>query len=88
MSILHRCTCADALNVLIVLTVQSFFVMVMGNILTGLHTYYLFQGSCTMKLNSTTEMMACSNPNIANIHPFAPIEQTFGYRCVVCKRES
>ncbi len=39
-------------------------------------------GSCTMKLNSTTEMMACSNPLIANIHPFAPSEQTFGYRLV------
>ena len=26
-------------------------------------------GSCTMKLNSTTEMMACSDPKIANIHP-------------------
>ncbi len=33
-----------------------------------------------MKLNSTTEMMACSDPGIANIHPFAPSEQTFGYR--------
>ncbi len=42
-------------------------------------------GSCTMKLNSTTEMMACSNPLIANIHPFAPSEQTFGYRLAVEK---
>ncbi len=37
-------------------------------------------GSCTMKLNSTTEMMPCSDPKIANIHPFAPSEQAFGYR--------
>ncbi len=33
-----------------------------------------------MKLNSTTEMMPCSDRRIANIHPFAPSEQTFGYR--------
>ena len=37
-------------------------------------------GSCTMKLNSTTEMMPCSFPEIANIHPFAPTDQAFGYR--------
>jgi glycine dehydrogenase len=37
-------------------------------------------GSCTMKLNSTTEMMPCSFPEIADIHPFAPTEQAFGYR--------
>ena len=34
-----------------------------------------FQGSCTMKLNSTTEMMPCTFPEISDIHPFAPIEQ-------------
>ncbi len=33
-----------------------------------------------MKLNSTTEMMACSDARFANVHPFAPSEQTFGYR--------
>uniref|UniRef100_A0A0K2TMQ3 Glycine cleavage system P protein n=1 Tax=Lepeophtheirus salmonis TaxID=72036 RepID=A0A0K2TMQ3_LEPSM len=37
-------------------------------------------GSCTMKLNSTTEMMACSMEGITNMHPFAPSEQAFGYR--------
>jgi len=37
-------------------------------------------GSCTMKLNSTTEMMPCSFPEIADIHPFAPPDQAFGYR--------
>lgn len=36
-------------------------------------------GSCTMKLNSTTEMMPCSWPEFANIHPFVPLEQTEGY---------
>merc|ERR1719394_2022322 len=33
-----------------------------------------------MKLNSTTEMMPCSLPEISNIHPFAPTEQAIGYR--------
>lgn len=37
-------------------------------------------GSCTMKLNSTTEMMPCSFPNFTNIHPFCPPEQALGYR--------
>jgi len=37
-------------------------------------------GSCTMKLNSTTEMMPCSFPGFTNIHPFAPPDQTLGYR--------
>ena len=40
----------------------------------------ILQGSCTMKLNSTTEMMPCSFPEITNIHPFAPTEQAMGYR--------
>ena len=33
-----------------------------------------------MKLNSTTEMMPCSFPEIADMHPFAPPDQAFGYR--------
>ncbi|RXG68314.1 Glycine dehydrogenase (decarboxylating), mitochondrial [Armadillidium vulgare] len=37
-------------------------------------------GSCTMKLNSTTEMMPCSFPNFTELHPFAPPEQALGYR--------
>ncbi|CAG5116255.1 unnamed protein product, partial [Candidula unifasciata] len=36
-------------------------------------------GSCTMKLNSTTEMMACSWPEFASLHPFIPNEQAAGY---------
>ncbi len=36
-------------------------------------------GSCTMKLNATAEMMAVSWPEFADIHPFAPAEQTKGY---------
>ncbi|XP_035740345.1 glycine dehydrogenase (decarboxylating), mitochondrial-like [Vespa mandarinia] len=37
-------------------------------------------GSCTMKLNSTTEMMPCSLRGFTDIHPFAPIEQAQGYQ--------
>ncbi|MGI5169779.1 aminomethyl-transferring glycine dehydrogenase [Spirillospora sp. CA-253888] len=36
-------------------------------------------GSCTMKLNATTEMEPITWPEFANIHPFAPIEQARGY---------
>jgi glycine dehydrogenase len=36
-------------------------------------------GSCTMKLNATTEMEPVTNPGFANIHPFAPDGQFDGY---------
>jgi glycine dehydrogenase len=36
-------------------------------------------GSCTMKLNATSEMIPITWPQFANIHPFAPIEQLQGY---------
>ena len=36
-------------------------------------------GSCTMKLNATTEMLAITWPEFANIHPFAPVDQVGGY---------
>lgn len=37
-------------------------------------------GSCTMKLNATTEMIPVTWPEFGGIHPFAPIEQTAGYQ--------
>ncbi|XOV92386.1 MAG: aminomethyl-transferring glycine dehydrogenase [Bacteroidota bacterium] len=37
-------------------------------------------GSCTMKLNATTEMVPISWPEFGNIHPFAPADQTQGYK--------
>ncbi|MGK7394917.1 MAG: aminomethyl-transferring glycine dehydrogenase [Candidatus Cyclobacteriaceae bacterium M3_2C_046] len=37
-------------------------------------------GSCTMKLNATTEMLPVTWPELASIHPFAPIDQTQGYQ--------
>ncbi len=36
-------------------------------------------GSCTMKLNATSEMIPITWPQFANIHPFAPITQRQGY---------
>ncbi|HEY4320637.1 MAG TPA: aminomethyl-transferring glycine dehydrogenase [Gemmatimonadales bacterium] len=36
-------------------------------------------GSCTMKLNATTEMMPVSYPGFSAMHPFAPASQTEGY---------
>ena len=35
-------------------------------------------GSCTMKLNATTEMMPVTWPEFARIHPFAPLDQADG----------
>ncbi len=36
-------------------------------------------GSCTMKLNATSEMIPVTWPELGNIHPFAPADQTEGY---------
>jgi glycine dehydrogenase len=36
-------------------------------------------GSCTMKLNAASELMPITNPQFANIHPFAPMDQLEGY---------
>ncbi|MGA3170660.1 MAG: aminomethyl-transferring glycine dehydrogenase [Chthoniobacteraceae bacterium] len=36
-------------------------------------------GSCTMKLNATSEMLPVTWPEIGGLHPFAPAEQTRGY---------
>ncbi len=36
-------------------------------------------GSCTMKLNATSEMEPISWPELANLHPFAPLDQATGY---------
>ncbi len=40
-------------------------------------------GSCTMKLNATAEMVPVTLPGFADIHPFAPAEQTVGYNTLV-----
>jgi glycine dehydrogenase len=36
-------------------------------------------GSCTMKLNATSEMLPISWPEFARLHPFAPAQNTLGY---------
>ena len=37
-------------------------------------------GSCTMKLNATSEMLPVTWPEFGKIHPFAPLKQTLGYQ--------
>ncbi len=44
-------------------------------------------GSCTMKLNATSEMEPITWPEFANIHPFAPEDQTLGYRRLILQLE-
>jgi len=44
-------------------------------------------GSCTMKLNATSEMEPISLPGFANLHPFAPAEDTAGYGRLVADLE-
>jgi glycine dehydrogenase len=45
-------------------------------------------GSCTMKLNATTEMLPVTWPEFGRIHPFAPAEQWGGYRALFDQLES
>ena len=40
-------------------------------------------GSCTMKLNATSEMIPITWPQFANLHPFAPREQALGYTLMI-----
>src|SRR5690606_875656 len=44
-------------------------------------------GSCTMKLNAAAEMLPISWPGFNAIHPFAPAEQTGGYRRLIGELE-
>jgi glycine dehydrogenase len=39
-------------------------------------------GSCTMKLNATSEMIPITWPEFANVHPFAPADQLQGYKAL------
>jgi glycine dehydrogenase len=45
-------------------------------------------GSCTMKLNATSEMIPITWPQFANLHPFAPLEQAAGYRLMIDELEA
>jgi len=45
-------------------------------------------GSCTMKLNAASEMLALSNPAFNSIHPLAPKNQTTGYNELITQLEA
>ncbi len=45
-------------------------------------------GSCTMKLNGTSEMVPITWPEFSQIHPFAPLEQTQGYQILFQQLEA
>jgi glycine dehydrogenase len=44
-------------------------------------------GSCTMKLNAASELMPITNPQFANMHPFAPLDQAAGYHAMLRQLE-
>jgi glycine dehydrogenase len=44
-------------------------------------------GSCTMKLNATTEMIPLTWPEFGSLHPFAPSEQARGYHALFARLE-
>lgn len=45
-------------------------------------------GSCTMKLNATTEMAPVTWPEFASIHPFVPTDQATGYKVMIDELEA
>ena len=45
-------------------------------------------GSCTMKLNAAAEMFPVTWPKIGGLHPFAPADQTMGYRAMFDRLEA
>ena len=45
-------------------------------------------GSCTMKLNATSEMIPITWPEFARLHPFAPLAQAEGYRVMIDELEA
>ena len=49
----------------------------------SLNTSMISLGSCTMKLNAATEMMPLSWTHWNKIHPFAPADQTEGYKYII-----
>ena len=44
-------------------------------------------GSCTMKLNATSEMLPVTWPEFGSLHPFAPEDQTRGYQALIAELE-
>jgi len=54
----------------------------------ALNTSMIPLGSCTMKLNATTEMIPITWKEVNGIHPFAPKEQTLGYQKIFSDLEN
>jgi glycine dehydrogenase len=48
----------------------------------SLNTSMIALGSCTMKLNATTEMAGVTWPELGRLHPFAPLDQAHGYETI------
>src|SRR5690606_35346707 len=42
-------------------------------------------GSCTMKLNAASQMEPVSWPGFADVHPYAPADQTRGYEAMIAE---
>ncbi len=53
----------------------------------GLDTSMIPLGSCTMKLNAASEMLPVTWPSFSRMHPFAPADQSEGYRQVFAELE-
>jgi len=53
----------------------------------SLNTSMISLGSCTMKLNATTEMIPVTWPEFSQIHPFAPADQARGYHRIISDLE-
>jgi len=51
----------------------------------SLTTSMISLGSCTMKLNATSEMLPITWPELANMHPHAPADQTEGYAELIAR---
>ncbi len=49
----------------------------------SLNTSMISLGSCTMKLNATTEMIPITWPEFAKLHPFVPRDQALGYARII-----
>ena len=45
-------------------------------------------GSCTMKLNATTEMASITWPEFAGLHPYAPLDESAGLRSMIADLEA
>lgn len=45
-------------------------------------------GSCTMKLNSTSQMVPVTWNEFSNMHPYAPLDQTVGYQTMITQLEA